>query len=397
MPETQKADLSTQLINAVKRTPGNIVGGGVDLANLVLGLATGKGLGGLVPEPTGGSESINKLFGLGKDKAPTNDLVEGLLGMVNPGMVAKTAAGAGAAALASMFTKGSKAAKPVASNQRGVIGMPGDLGVSFAEQKAALREIGAGNAGEVYRSTGMYVDPATGKLLKVVPDTGTALKYTPDVGVSVNVMDTAKGPTIAGVHPPFSKAGSTLEDIASGPMFKAYPELAGTKVGMLSPYTRDSASYSAKNDLMKFGPSDTISQFLQTILHESQHKIQDISSMSPGGNWEMFLPDREKFRAALKNVRQQDPNGPAATELERVYRQAFRAYENMPGEVQARLVERQFRTNDYSTHPKTMMEDMGIDLKAFTPEGYTVPLTKEVNDLIEFWATPGAAAGKAKP
>jgi hypothetical protein len=70
--------------NALKRTPGLLAGGPVDLANLVLGAITGKGIAGLVKKPVGGSESINEAFGMPASKDAFQQGVEAVTGMLSP-------------------------------------------------------------------------------------------------------------------------------------------------------------------------------------------------------------------------------------------------------------------------------------------------------------------------
>ena len=125
--DKKSVDYGEMLVEALKRTPGNIVGGGVDLANLALGLVTGKGFEGLVKTPAGGSEQINKMFGMGQSKDPAQQAAEAAMGMFSPGSMAaqgaKTVGIGGAAVLGALKALNAGGAKPAgnSASQRGVI------------------------------------------------------------------------------------------------------------------------------------------------------------------------------------------------------------------------------------------------------------------------------------
>lgn len=90
MPENAPAsNLLDKFTAALKRTPGNLAGGAVDVSNMVLGLVTGKGLGGFVDKPMGGSKQLNELAGLPEPTSTGQALAESALGMINPGAALK--------------------------------------------------------------------------------------------------------------------------------------------------------------------------------------------------------------------------------------------------------------------------------------------------------------------
>lgn len=128
--DKKPVDYGEVLVEALKRTPGNIAGGGVDLVNMALGLLTGKGLKGFVDKPVGGSESINQAVGLKQGQDPAQQAAEAVLGMFSPGSMAtqaaKTAGIGGAAVLGMLKTLNAGGAKPAgkSASQRGVI-IPG--------------------------------------------------------------------------------------------------------------------------------------------------------------------------------------------------------------------------------------------------------------------------------
>lgn len=102
----KSVDYGEVLVEALKRTPGNIVGGGVDIANIALGLLTGKGFDGLVDKPAGGSKSINESFGMKQSQDPAQQAAEAVMGMFSPGSMAAQGAktvGIGGAAVLGML------------------------------------------------------------------------------------------------------------------------------------------------------------------------------------------------------------------------------------------------------------------------------------------------------
>lgn len=126
-PDKKPVDYGEVLVEALKRTPGNIVGGGVDLVNMALGLLTGKGFDGLVKTPAGGSEQINKAFGMKQSQNPAQQAAEAVMGMFSPGSMAAQSAktvGIGGAAVLGMLkalNAGGTAPAGKSASQRGII------------------------------------------------------------------------------------------------------------------------------------------------------------------------------------------------------------------------------------------------------------------------------------
>lgn len=384
----------------------------MDLANLVMGLATGKGLQGFVKEPTGGSESINKLFGLGKEQAPTSDLLEAVLGMVNPSSAVKGAAISAAALLPMMARaqKGVRITGPGAS-QRGIIGPAMAFGAKRSDVKEAEQLIAAGKDAEAYKKFSIYADPTTGQLLKVLPDTDAKLnldklKWTESQGYN--------GPT-----PPIAlrfEAGTPntpLPNVISHPsLYKVAPEMQDTVIGRsiphanffpgvgeaayLQPARGEPATIALGQTLASSAPQgNTVAQLLSNALHEIQHGIQYTFGMPPGGTYRQFFADRDRFDEAAAGLKAANAGGTATAYAEGVLKnakqEAFKRYSNLPGEVQARLVQKQFETGDYTTHPYDLLREMGIDLQALKPDafaGHQVDLTPEVQRILDIYAKP---------
>ena len=126
--QDQKAQPAAKAVwEAVKRTPGLIAGGPVDVANLALGLLSGKGLEGLSAKPVGGGEWINEFFGLKQNKDALQQGTEAALSMLSPGGVAKGAALGGASLLGMLKILNAGGAKPAgkSAEQLGAILMHG--------------------------------------------------------------------------------------------------------------------------------------------------------------------------------------------------------------------------------------------------------------------------------
>lgn len=94
-----------------------------------------------------------------------------------------------------------------------------------------------------------------------------------------------------------SKPKLHLPDVLDHPeLYKAYPDLKAVRVEPLPRYTQDNTNIQAH--FSGDGPMGTIrlrddlnpEYARSVILHEVQHKIQDIEGFAKGGNADMFLP-----------------------------------------------------------------------------------------------------------
>jgi hypothetical protein len=132
---------------------------------------------------------------------------------------------------------------------------------------------------------------------------------------------------------------------------------------------------------------------VSNILHETQHAVQNKTGMPQGGTATQFLADSNRINRAQKEIEAQWTTGKKATGyarsvLERVTDEAFDLYKNLPGEVQSRLVELQYVTGDYDTHPLVLYQQLGGDLtKMLKAESRPkLDLDPEVQKILDIYA-----------
>lgn len=378
-----KSPAGQAIWQAVKRTPGLIAGGAVDVANLALGLLAGKGLDGLSAKPVGGGEWINEQFGMSASKDALQAGTEAALSMLSPGGMAK----------AMIF--------PAAA-----------IGTKLKDVRAAQQLIKSGKANEAYATHKMYEDPVTGEILKVVPDTGASLNlsnpamavsmphvtpFGPDVPVSVTMDVSAKQPLSALLnHPDIYAFMPELKDVAVARKFitpqgtAQYPDVnSGTSFVTVQGNPAISVGQHIRSKEVR-NPAD---ELIQTLLHEMQHVVQGANAMPKGGNYKQFLAEPERITQAARELKRLEVEGKVATGyatsvLNKLLDESFKLYQNLPGEVQARLVETQRATKDYTTHPLDIMKSMGVDIPAME-KASTLPkldLDPEVQRILDIYA-----------
>lgn len=257
----------------------------------------------------------------------------------------------------------------------------------------AQKLIDGGKAQEAYEQFRMFFDPVDNMLKSVISDAGRIKPFRHDPGsgqvvapkVSDNVMATDL---------------MTRTDDLPGELVKL---LAQTKV---IPASGKGAYYSAIDDTIGLGASSTQTEAASKLLHEGGHGSQYMYDMSRGGSPEFFLRNPEAFREAkniassratdmvakgggaqMRESRTLDANSllalphdqlmdnpRAMADILRMFTavsdKAHALYKGLPGEVEARLVQRQFERNDYVTPPWVLRDTM---LKDMTMSPKTVP------------------------
>lgn len=372
MPENAPtSNLLDKFTAALKRTPGNLAGGAVDVSNMVLGLVTGKGLGGFVDKPIGGSKQLNELAGLPEPTSTGQALAESALGMINPGAALK---GAGLAAAGIMI--------PVSKS-----------GMKLSEILEAQKLIKAGDIDKAYAKHKVYEDPFTQELLKVIPDTSSTIN---NPAFRITPFASNQGPKVLTVHAPTASTHAKLSDILShSELYARMPELKDISVaankGFNIPEMGQAAYYGSTNSML-LGGELSVNAMQSKVLHELQHGVQSATGMAPGGSPRQFIPDNARLNTARANVekygRESGTLETSMAPLNAIDKKAFDMYENLPGETMARLVEHQFTTGDYSTHPLTLMKQLGMPTKAenFTDPAAKLEITPEVQKILDIFA-----------
>lgn len=82
----------------------------------------------------------------------------------------------------------------------------------------------------------------------------------------------------------------TVEEVMRHPkLFEAYPELKGIQVQLLPESSRNNASYSPVEGIIRVNPKATSQQATSSMLHELQHGVQEIEGWNKGADANYFL------------------------------------------------------------------------------------------------------------
>ncbi len=326
---------------ALKRTPGLIAGGAVDVANLAMGVLAGKGLEGLSAKPVGGGEWINEKFGMPASKDAFQQGTEAALSMLSPGGLAKGALIGGTAALTMANMAGGKAGeklvKGLAGNQRGVI-VPltasNEIAKTLGIEKVVDRAEDMAKTGESAWKIGVESEqalaaarnPGGAMSVFVGPDGIPRLKIDPAVAsipksAGIKTVPAWYGTRTAAKLPNSMLAGKDellgpeipLSDILYHPsLYNISPTARTATVGhsALLDLFGGSGGYSATNNMISLprtslGPAriknDPMGYLLETLLHESTHLLQMENKVRSGGS--------AKIDSILRNITEAETSG----------------------------------------------------------------------------------------
>lgn len=378
-----------QLVSATKRTPGLIAGAPVDLSNLLMGLATGRGLSGYVDAPVSGSKQLNAIFGLDSPSGGIlQDSAEAVAGLLTPTGAAKGAV-LGAAGISKLALSAMEKAE--VTGALGAMIVParllGDKSMQMFRQFINAESLGTKTAKELYDQTGLFRDKLGPKNVKgIIDDSKATLKTVPGLTVDANGVKLAPGTSI------------TVKDLLNHPQFEELilkdPELskiANSKVSLETDPRYFGGYTHSEEGAITMSDRGSVKDWMETLMHELQHAVQHRTGAIGGSNSRTYLeyPGRlkkatdnadqlatsaiSKMNAAVKsgdkiaemaahsemNQLSQD-----AHTLKGVGQRAYRRYLDTQGEVQARA------TGDMFVDPRTIktfdpaMQDPARQLRA---------------------------------
>lgn len=328
----------TQILAGVKKLPGNALGAPVDLVNSALNVAKAAyGYAGskvgilgaddlpeLIENPIGGSQWINSKFGNGKSTGLADDLTQFAGGFISP-------------------ENGVLAAGKLGVALKSVI-LPAALLHDSSTVTAAGRLLSKGvPADRVYDLTGIFPseDNSGGQILKsVLPDSGASLKT---IG---GVLRNSQGNITV------SPLAMNLGDVLDHPdLFKAMPDLANTPI--IASGSVGGGSFNTGSKVIKIGDYPDEQSFMSTVLHETQHAIQDRSGFTGGSSPGYFVRNQGALNLAT-NAAEVDTSFAGSKNrgiLRDAQATAMDNYMNTAGEQEARIVQQQFTSGDYSVSP----------------------------------------------
>jgi hypothetical protein len=234
-------------------------------------------------------------------------------------------------------------------------------GKTFKQVREAEALLGAGtDVSTVFEKTGIYPGLTDDIYRSVISDAGASLKYGEGLVERISKPNFNADPTERLFLS--SNTPRTLGDILDHPeLFSRAPELADLPVeASLGGF--GGGSYSPARNKIFLQANSSEDKFLNVLLHEVQHGIQNKYGMTPGGNPGMFFDDRESFNRAkevLKNVDEslysKSPVHPslatistAQESLRAAQHKAEQNYLRIAGEAEARAVEQLRKNPDFA-------------------------------------------------
>lgn len=313
----------SQILSGIKKIPGNALGAPADIGNILInaakagygyvgsktGLLSADQLPTLEDDPIGGSKQINRQFGLGESKGVVDDLVQ---------------IGGG------LFTPGNAAAA-----MKAVI-LPAALLHDAQTVSAAGKLISAGREDQVYKATKIFQGTEQNAPLKVVlPDSNVGFQ---SLGSTLRNVSTGD----IGISPLARNLGEVIDHPE---LFAAVPGLAETPVNNM---TGRGGSFDTSTGVIKIGEYPTEKALMSTILHETQHKIQNMFGFTGGSNPGYFLRDQ----ATIRKIQNEVPLAPSEKKIiDNTLDKAYQNYANTGGELEAQVVQAQFMSDNYSASP----------------------------------------------
>lgn len=341
-----------QILEGVKKFPGNVAGAPIDLANILANAlrasvgvamsATGtkaSDLPDLDDNPVGGSKWINEKFGL-KSTGTADEITQAVTGLISP-------------------SSGIASAAKIPALLKAMIVPAIALDARAAATTNKFLRAGADPA-KVYEHTGMFEGLEQYPQLKaVLPDTNATLQAVGGVLRTAEPNRFYSGPTnLQSTTTKLSPQAQFLPDVLNHPeLFEAMPALRDVKIK-----ARDrtgSGAYYPDTKTIEIGPGtgtkgatnlrgqpadiDADEQFMSVLLHETQHAVQYASGFMGGGNPGMFLRDASKIDKAIDKAKSY-PHLMGSTNrtlLEGLKAQAQENYMNLGGELEAQIVQAQ--------------------------------------------------------
>jgi hypothetical protein len=312
----------------IKGNTADTLGAPVDMVNAALRPITER-LGMYSESPVGGSNMFRKVLGQNVEDANIAETAGSMLSIGGP---VKAAIGAGAALTTAMKLGVGGATKTKEATdklQRGMIvaaeklDATGKVDLPLAKDMQGEKIL---NKADIYNNTGVYSDKGVNKA--VISDKNA--KIIP------NSMGSYEQPSsLAGVldHPE---------------LFNLYPELKKTSIyydkNLIGSPTM--GQYWAHSNEIGVRPDITGNELKSVILHEVQHRIQNIEGWQSGGNIRQFTPfDPKSVQQKINDARAS--GDPAlkeaadrfATVATMKLREAGNRYSNLPGEQEARYTQ----------------------------------------------------------
>lgn len=186
-------------------------------------------------------------------------------------------------------------------------------------------------AEELFRETGIFASPSEDGILRAVIDDAPARLNPASSGYitwansserDLNFMQSGRGPV-------------PLPDMLDHPaLYKAIPGLNDTRVGSAGLGSYKEAFYNPTNDYIGIGAFTRPDDFMEALLHEVQHAVQNKAGMSQGGNPNQFLLDPKGLKLAIKRLEEMKSDAFKALKID-ASRQGEKIYNISPAFAQS--------------------------------------------------------------
>lgn len=256
--------------------------------------------------------------------------------------------------------------------EKGAQTVPKGAGPGLPVDAAKKLEASGAKAPEIFQQTGWYRGP-DGAWKWTLSDKGASLKddafqtfYTGDP-TGLSKEDLAKDAQVR-LKRGGPEGTRKLTDILDHPaLYETYPEFKNTTVKVLPPLpgggvgggTAEVGSYDAANNVLNIRDFRSAKDVLSTILHEVQHGVQSTEGFGTGLHWNAFLPSDVRTGKRRPTQEEQD--------------YAIQNYFRVAGETEARQVEKQFQTQNWSQRP-TQMEGFPTPEQQWVRQGNATSL-----------------------
>jgi hypothetical protein len=168
-----------------------------------------------------------------------------------------------------------------------------------------------------------------------------------DATAGLKTENFSKLPEIRGKIDTVLTTDKNLGEILDHPeLYKLYPQLKEYKVNARYDLPRNSAEFNPKTKEINLGPQDSLNTMFSSVLHETQHAVQELEGFTAGTNPNTMREFKavELTKERLDNLRKlRDEGNPHAEKIANMLnadtRTAFQKYQANPSEAEARFTE----------------------------------------------------------
>ena len=158
-------------------------------------------------------------------------------------------------------------------------------------------------AEEIFRETGIFASPSEDGVMRAIIDDSQAAIRTDSAAVRTYASNTDRGPVM--MRSMSLRKKPYLPDVLDHPkLYDAIPALKDTRVGPAGMFDFQQAFYDRSKDYIGLGTWSTPTDFMTTLLHETQHAVQSKTGLTGGGNPNTFVSDAKRLDDAIMRAKE---------------------------------------------------------------------------------------------